>query len=93
MNSTAFPWLDGEPSNGSFNVDQPWHLDFVPYVDFIIKITYESLYSSQPDDDRIVEDQFVLRIGDICELDTLTKNSEFEDWTYIIWSTQEVESR
>ena len=93
MNSTAFPWLDGEPSDGQFDVDQPWHVDFVPYVDFTIKITYESLYSRQPDEDKIKVDQYVLRIGDVCELDTLTKNSEFADWTYIIWSTQVVESR
>ena len=41
----------------------------------------------------IKTDQYWLRIGDVCEHDTLTKNSEFGDWLYIIWSTQTVESR
>jgi len=38
-------------------------------------------------------DQYWLRIGDVCESDTLVKNSEMNDWLYIIWSTQVNESR
>ena len=41
----------------------------------------------------IKTDQYWLRIGDVCEHDTLTKNSDFDDWLYIIWSTQTVESK
>ena len=40
-----------------------------------------------------VTDEFFLRIGDVCEHDTLTKNAEFADWTYIIWSTATVDTR
>lgn len=45
------------------------------------------------EDDRSKTDQFYLRIGDVCEHDTLTKNAEFADWTYIIWSTKTTETK
>ena len=35
----------------------------------------------------------MVRIGDVCRYDVLTKVSEFDSWTYIIWSTQVTESR
>ena len=35
----------------------------------------------------------MVRIGDVCRYDTLTKNSEFDSWTYIIWNTRTTESR
>ena len=56
MTTSAFPWLAATPADGSFDIDQAWHLDYVPYVDFIVKITYESFYSQQAEEDRIKVD-------------------------------------
>ena len=62
----------------------------MPWIDVIIRITYESTYSD--DEDREVSDQYVIRIGDVCRYDTLAKTSEFDDWTYVIWNTQTSET-
>ena len=85
-----YEWLSADPASGSFDIDQAWSSTYVPWVDVTIRITYESTYSDE--DDNSVSDQYVIRIGDVCRYDTLTKNSEFADWTYVIWSTQTSET-
>ena len=93
MTTSAFPWLDSNPSDGQFDINQAWHLDYVPYKDFKVRIEYKSKYSQQAEEDMTKVDIYWLRIGDVCEQDTLTKDAEFPDWLYIIWSTQVNESR
>lgn len=87
MTDTSYTWLTADPVDGAFTVNQAQHTNFVPYKDFNIRIIYTSKYSQMDEADRSKTDQFYLRIGDVCEHDTLTKNAEFADWTYIIWST------
>ena len=93
MTTTDFTWLDSAPADGAFDVNQAWHADFVPYQDFLIRITYKSFYSQQSEADMIKTDQYWLRIGDVCEHDTLTKNSEFADWLFDIFSTRNADSK
>ena len=83
----TFTWLVADPADGAFDVNQGVHADYTPYKDFLIKIQYTSKYSQKTEAERIVTDQYWLRIGHVCEHDTLTKNKEFADWLYIIWST------
>ena len=92
LTALTYTWLVADPADGAFDVDQAWDSTYVPYIDYTIRITYESVYSQMSDDERIQTDQYVLRIGDVCKYDTLTKNSEFAEWTYIIFSTSASET-
>ena len=45
MTQTSYPWLVADPADGAFDIDQAQDNAYVPYVDFTIRITYESVYS------------------------------------------------
>ena len=93
MTQSAYTWLVADPVDGAFDVNQAVSSTYVPFKDFRIKIVYTSKYSQKSASEQSVTDEFFLRIGHVCEHDTLTKNAEFADWTYIIWSTQVLEMR
>lgn len=80
-------------TDGNIVVDQVSHADYIPFADFQIRVTYESEYSQQSESQRIVSDDFILRIGDVCQDDTLVKNAEMSDWLYTISSASTAETR
>ena len=81
---TDYDWLKADPADGAFTVNQAWDAAYSPYQDFTVRITYTSKYSQQSDVERTKTDQYVIRIGDVCKYDTLTKNNEFADWTFVV---------